>query len=78
VRKKASSLPEKQRSLNQIPQIGEALAAVEARADDDSVGALLMAVVELSRISGVDPETALRAAALRHRDEERAAELANQ
>ncbi len=78
VRKKASSLPAEQQSLTEIPQLREALAVVEVRADDDSVGALLMAVVELSRLGGVDPETALRAAALRHRDDARAAELANQ
>jgi len=35
----------------------------------------LFAVVDQARLAGVDPETALRAAAVRYRDAVRAAEL---
>ncbi|HEY6530662.1 MAG TPA: MazG family protein, partial [Acidimicrobiales bacterium] len=53
----------------------DALDAAHRRTDDDTIGALLFAVVDLARLSGVDPETALRAAATRYRDQVRAAEL---
>jgi tetrapyrrole methylase family protein/MazG family protein len=54
----------------------EALAEAHRRTDDGTVGALLFAVVDQARLAGVDPETALRAAAVRYRDAVRAAELA--
>jgi len=41
-----------------------------------TVGALLFAVVDEARLAGVDPETALRAAAVRYRAAVRAAETA--
>jgi XTP/dITP diphosphohydrolase len=47
------------------PEVGEA-----------EVGAWLLGAVEAARLAGVDPEQALRAAALRHRDAARAAEQA--
>lgn len=78
VQKKAVSLPEPQRLSTPWPDLDSSLAAARESADEDTVGALLMAVVELARLGGVDPETALRTAALRRRDEARAVELANQ
>ncbi len=76
VRKKASSLPPEQRSTVSFPELVDALDDAQCDADEATIGALLMAVVELARLADVDPETALRAAARRHRDDERAAELA--
>ncbi|WP_436773638.1 MazG family protein [Yinghuangia sp. YIM S09857] len=52
--------------------------AVPDRVDDESIGELLLAATELAATHGVDPETALRAAALRHRDAVRAAEGAKE
>ncbi|MGW0657800.1 MazG family protein [Streptodolium elevatio] len=49
---------------------------VPEHVDDDSVGELLLAATQLAATHGVDAETALRAAALRHRDAVRAAEAA--
>jgi tetrapyrrole methylase family protein/MazG family protein len=54
----------------------DALGAVHQRTDEDTIGALLFAVVDLARLSGVDPETALRAASVRYRDAVRSAEVA--
>jgi tetrapyrrole methylase family protein/MazG family protein len=58
-----------------IPSVDDALAGVRAageRPEDgvatDLVGELLFSVVDLARSTGVDPETALRSATLRHRD----------
>lgn len=78
VRKKAESLPLGQQSAAAIPDLGDSSAAALAAPDEETIGALLMAVVELARLGGVDPETALRTAAIRHRDAARAFELANQ
>lgn len=50
--------------------------AVPDTITDESVGALLLAAVDLAAAHGIDAETALRAAALRHRDTVRAAEAA--
>ena len=57
------------------PLPDEALAEAHERTDDDTVGALLFAVVDQARLAGGDPETALRAAAVRYRDAVRRAEL---
>ena len=57
------------------PLPDEALAEAHQRTDEDTVGALLFAVVDQARLAGVDPETALRAAAVRYRDAVRRAEL---
>ncbi|WTW97091.1 MazG family protein [Streptomycetaceae bacterium NBC_01309] len=51
---------------------------VPEHVDDESVGELLLAATALAAAHGVDAETALRAAALRHRDAVRAAEAAKQ
>ncbi len=51
-----------------------ALACVSDRPDDEAIGALLLAVVELARAAGVDPEGSLRVVARRRRDHARAAE----
>jgi len=40
----------------------------------ERVGELLFSVVDLARAAGVDPETALRTATLRHRDAVRSLE----
>ncbi|UGQ14487.1 MazG family protein [Yinghuangia sp. ASG 101] len=53
-----------------------AVIAEPERVDADTVGALLLAVTELAGRHDVDAETALRAAALRHREAVRAAETA--
>lgn len=58
-----------------VPLPDAALAAAHRITDDGTIGDLLFAVVDLARLSGVDPETALRAAAVRHRDAVRAAEI---
>lgn len=78
VQKKAVSLPISQQLPGPRHDLEASLEAARASADEESIGALLMAVVELARLGGVDPETALRAAALRRRDAARAFELANQ
>lgn len=78
VQKKAVSLPISQQLPGPRHDLEASLEAARASADEESIGALLMAVVELARLEGVDPETALRTAALRRRDDARAFELANQ
>ena len=78
IQKKAVSLPDSQQFSGPRTDLDASLAAARASADEDSIGALLMAVVELARLGGVDPETALRTAALRRRDAARAFELSNQ
>ena len=78
IQKKVVSLPDSQQLPGPRTDLDASLAAARASADEDSIGALLMAVVELARLGGVDPETALRTAALRRRDAARAFELANQ
>ena len=59
-----------------MPLPDDALAAAHRVTDDDTIGELLLAVVDQARLADVDPETALRAAAVRYRDTVRAAELA--
>jgi MazG family protein len=46
-----------------------ALASARVEPDASAVGELLYAVVDLARVAGVDPETALRTVTLAHRDE---------
>ncbi|CAN5527122.1 nucleoside triphosphate pyrophosphohydrolase [soil metagenome] len=72
VTKKASGL-----GVDLAADIGTAtstLAAAEAEATDETVGALLLAAVVLARASDVDPETALRTSAARLRDRAQALE----
>ena len=79
VQKKAASLADgglDVASVVRVPLPDAALAAVHQVTDDDTVGELLLAVVDQARLAGVDPETALRASAVRYRDTVRAAELA--
>ena len=57
-----------------LPAPLAALEAVDLDAGDESVGALLLAVVVLADLNDVDPETALRGAATRLRDRARAIE----
>ena len=79
VQKKAASLADgglDVAAVARAPLPDQALAAAHQATDDDTVGALLFAIVDQARLAGVDPETALRAAAVRYRDTVRAAELA--
>lgn len=77
VEKKAATLADSGVDLGSVagpPGLAGAVAAASARTDDDTVGALLLAVVDLARGAGVDPENALRAASVRYRDALRRAE----
>jgi tetrapyrrole methylase family protein/MazG family protein len=56
------------------PLPAAALAAADERPDDDTIGELLFAVVDLARLAGVDAENALRMATVRYREAVRAAE----
>ncbi len=79
VQKKAATLADGGLDVAAVataPLPDEALGAAHQRTDDGTVGDLLFAVVDQARVAGVDPETALRAAAVRYRDAVRAAELA--
>lgn len=79
VQKKAASLADgglDVAAVARAPLPDQALAAAHEATDDDTVGALLFAIVDQARLAGVDPETALRAAAVRYRDTVRTAELA--
>lgn len=78
VGKKAASLPPQQQLPLDEVDPGAALEAVRVQPDEDTIGTLLMAVVDLARSAGVDPETALRTTALRRRDAARAFELSTQ
>jgi len=75
VQKKASSLPVAQQLPVPEVDIDALLGAARASTDEESIGSLLMAVVDLARTNGIDPETALRTSARRHRDRARALEL---
>ena len=78
VQKKAATLADDGLDLAAVaslPLPDDALAAAHHRTDDDTVGELLFAVVDQARLAGVDPETALAAAARRYRDAIRTAEL---
>jgi len=79
VQKKAATLAEgglDVAAAARLPLPEEALADSRRSPDDVTVGALLFAVVDEARLAGVDPETALRAAAVRYRAAVRAAETA--
>lgn len=77
VRKKAATLGDGD-VAPALTDLEPSLASARSAPDEDSIGALLLAVVEFARLADIDPETALRAAALRHRDIARAEELAAQ
>ena len=80
VAKKTAGLRETGVVSGEAPQgvaaLEEQLAAAVDSPDDDTIGELLAAVVELARTTGVDPENALRTVAVRRRDAARAAEAA--
>jgi uncharacterized protein YabN with tetrapyrrole methylase and pyrophosphatase domain len=81
VQKKAATLAASGLEVDAVaptPSVGAALEAVADTADEDAVGELLFAVVAVAREAGVDPENALRAASVRHRDEVRRAEQSSQ
>jgi len=78
IQKKAASLegagtPELE--LPQVPTVVAAMGPFADLADDLTVGRLLLAIVDEARRAGVDPETALRAAAVDYRNRARSAEL---
>ena len=76
VGKKASSIGLDDPTLTSAPRkMGEALDALGRDPSEVAVGELLFAVVERARQLDVDPEMALRAAAVRYRDEAREREL---
>jgi uncharacterized protein YabN with tetrapyrrole methylase and pyrophosphatase domain len=76
IQKKASSLLADESMVMPVPETLEhALVHFSGSIDDQTTGALLFAVVDEARRSGVDPETALRAAAVNYRDRARSAEL---
>jgi tetrapyrrole methylase family protein/MazG family protein len=63
-------------AVNDLPSPPLALSAALDGPNEDTVGNLLLAAVELARAAGVDPESALRTAATRLRDRARATEAA--
>jgi tetrapyrrole methylase family protein/MazG family protein len=75
VQKKAATLDVT--DLVESPDLMASNRLGEGSVDAESIGQLLFAVVNEARRADVDPETALRAAAIRFRDAQRAAELAN-
>lgn len=76
IQKKAGALTGLDPSAFPVPESVEAtLREFGASIDDQTTGALLFAVVDEARRAGVDPETALRAAAVNYRDAARSAEL---
>jgi tetrapyrrole methylase family protein/MazG family protein len=78
VQKKAASLDDMYVDPNEMPvptTVRDALVAFDDSPDEDTVGSLLFAIVDDARRMGVDPETALRAAAVKYRDAARSAEL---
>lgn len=76
VRKKAASIGLADLPLEGAPsELRDAIGAFEAAPDERSAGELLFAVVDAARDLDIDPETALRAAAVRHRDAARTSEL---
>lgn len=74
VQKKAASLADAGVAVPVPPGLDEAVSRAGATPDADAVGAVLLAVVDLARRVGIDPETALRVAADRLRDGARRAE----
>ncbi len=76
VQKKAGSLTSIDPADLPMPSsVAEAVAGFGSNVDDRTTGALLFAIVDEARRNGIDPETALRAAAVNYRDEARSAEL---
>ena len=76
IQKKAGALTGLDPSALPVSESVEAtLREFGASIDDQTTGALLFAVVDEARRAGVDPETALRAAAVNYRDAARSAEL---
>ena len=76
VQKKADSLLSIDPEDLPIPlSMAEAMAVFGSTVDDRTTGALLFAIVDEARRNGIDPETALRAAAVNYRDDARSAEL---
>jgi uncharacterized protein YabN with tetrapyrrole methylase and pyrophosphatase domain len=75
VQKKAATLDVPEPAERVDPAASDRL--VGGPVDADSIGRLLFAVVDEARRADVDPETALRTAAIRFRDAQRATELAD-
>lgn len=76
IQKKAGSLDAIEVPVMPLPgSVAATLQEFEAIVDDRTTGALLFAIVDEARRVGVDPETALRAAAVNYRDAARSAEL---
>ena len=76
IQKKAGALTGLDPATLPVPESIEAtLREFGASIDDQTTGALLFAIVDEARRAGVDPETALRAAAVNYRDAARSAEL---
>ena len=76
IQKKAGSLVDlSSDALPVVTDLPRALTAFDASIDDRTTGALLFAIVDEARRAGIDPETALRAAAVNYRDAARSAEL---
>lgn len=76
IQKKAGSLLDVESvNLPATDSMDSALALFRQSVDDRTTGALLFAIVDEARRAGVDPETALRAAAVNYRDQARSAEL---
>jgi len=76
IQKKAGSLADVDPSALPVPTpVSDALRDFGATPDDQTTGALLFAIVDEARRAGIDPETALRAAAVNYRDAARSAEL---
>lgn len=76
IQKKAVSLgADESISLPLPASLESTLSRFRQTIDDETAGALLFAIVDEARRAGVDPETALRAAAANYRDAARSAEL---
>jgi tetrapyrrole methylase family protein/MazG family protein len=76
IQKKAGALTGLDPIALPVPaSVEAALRDFGATIDDQTTGALLFAIVDEARRAGVDPETALRAAAVNYRDAARSAEL---
>ncbi|MEX1217894.1 MAG: MazG family protein, partial [Acidimicrobiales bacterium] len=76
VQKKAGALDFATIDSLPVPaSVAIALENFDSSIDDQTTGALLFAIVDEARRSGVDPETALRAAAVNYRNAARSAEL---
>jgi tetrapyrrole methylase family protein/MazG family protein len=74
VQKKAASLGELSEDVPAPASWDPVLTAARRSPTPESIGDLLFAVVSLARHAGVDPESALRDAAVRYRDEIKAIE----